>query len=310
MIVKDAHLDNGGYDYTNTNNDIPASMPMLFGVHDTFAQVGPIVDNKSVKDTIQSKLVYHAKAISKTGEVIYTWEDIQRNNFSAPDYARVNLITSTSRDAKAPGNATVYTIKPHKEGYIAHGEITQIDQVTTLTNYPGLPGYIRLIVPENLSTSTLTIGDFIAYYIGSEDGKWDYYQQILGARQELVHNGRVVNTVTLENTNGAQSTNIPRTAIGIKEDGRVALFAIESLYYGKNTAKAGDTYGVNLPELAEIMRYYGCVNAGNFDGGGSTQMIIARDGIDEVVVRSSDYGTSNLVDGRAIVNSVLIVEPK
>lgn len=58
------------------------------------------------------------------------------------------------------------------------------------------------------------------------------------------------------------------------------------------------------------MRYYGCVNAGNFDGGGSTQMIIARDGVDEVVVRSSDYGTSNLVDGRAIVNSVLIVEPK
>lgn len=116
--------------------------------------------------------------------------------------------------------------------------------------------------------------------------------------------------MTLENTNGAQTTNVPRTAVGIKEDGKVALFAIESLYYGKKSTDPNDPYGVNLPELAEIMRYYGCVNAGNFDGGGSTQMIVNRNGVDEVVVRSSDFGTSNLTDGRAIINSFLIVVDK
>lgn len=310
VIVKDAHNDNGGYDYTNTNNDIPASMPMLFGVHDTFAQIGPIVDDKTVQETIQSKLVYQAKAIRKDGEMLHTWENIQRNAFSTPDYLNVNLITSTSRDAKAPGNATVYTLKLHEEGYIEHGEVTNITKVSTLTTLPGMTGFFYVIVPENLAIEDLTIGDFIAYQIASEDDKWTNYQQVIGARQELVKNGRVVNTVTLENTNGAQSTNIPRTAVGIRENGHVALFAVESLYYGKNTAQAGDTYGVNLPELAEIMRYYGCVNAGNFDGGGSTQMIVSRDGIDEVVVRSSDYGTYNLNDGRAVVNSVLIVSPK
>lgn len=309
-ILRDAHLDNGGYDYTNTNNDIPASMPMLFGVNNKFAQVGAIVDGLSVERTIKSKLTYELHAVDNEGQVIMTFDNIQRNVFTQPDFSRVNLITSSSRNASAPANATVYTVKRHNEGYLEHGEVINIEKVNSVTQIVPANNYIFVIVPEALTQNDIQVGNFFAYNIASEDGKWNGYKQILGARQELVRNGEIVSTVTKENTNGAQTTNVPRTAVGIKEDGKVVLFAIESLYYGKKSTDPNDPYGVNLPELAEIMRYYGCVNAGNFDGGGSTQMIIDREGNDEVVVRSSDYGTSNLSDGRAIINSFLIVTKK
>ena len=58
VIIKSAHNDNGSYDYTNLNADIPASMPLLFGVSGSTAQIAPIIKNASVKDTIQSSLTY------------------------------------------------------------------------------------------------------------------------------------------------------------------------------------------------------------------------------------------------------------
>ena len=56
VIVKDSHNDKGIYDYTNLNADIPASMPMLFGISGNVAQVAPIIKNATVEETIQSKL--------------------------------------------------------------------------------------------------------------------------------------------------------------------------------------------------------------------------------------------------------------
>lgn len=285
-------------------------MPMLFGVNNKFAQIGAIIDGVSVERTIKSKLTYDLHAVNNDGEVIKTFKNVQRNVFSQPDYSRVNLITSASRDAKAPANSTVYTIKRRTEGYLEHGEVIDIHVMSGFTTITPVNNYVYVIVPNALVDEDIKVGSFFAYNIASEDGKWDHYKQILGARQELVRNGQIASTVTLENTNGAQTTNVPHTAVGIKEDGKVALLAIESLYYGKKSTNPNDPYGVNLPELAEIMRYYGCVNAGNFDGGGSTQMIVNRNGVDEVVVRSSDFGTSNLTDGRAIINSFLIVVDK
>lgn len=309
IIVKDAHNDNGGYDYTNTNYDIPASMPILFGVANGFAQVGAIVDNKDVEHTVKSKFTYTVNAISSAGSIICSYENSQRNVFTSPDNARVNFISTSSRQAKAPANSTVYTLKPHYEAYETHGEVVTVEKTAVSIALPVSKTNYYVIVPDALANPSIKIGDFFSYNIASEDGKWDHYQQILGARQELVHNGQVVSTVVLENTNGAQTTNIPRTAIGVMPDGKVALFAIESMPYGGFAATEDDSFGVSLPELAEIMRYFGCVNAGNFDGGGSTQLIVDKDGVDQVVVRSSDYGTYVLEEGRAVVNSVLITAP-
>jgi hypothetical protein len=60
----------------------------------------------------------------------------------------------------------------------------------------------------------------------------------------------------------------PRTAIGIKADGKtVVMVTVDGRQPGRST-------GINLTELARLMQELGCVEALNFDGGGSTSMVV------------------------------------
>ena len=56
----------------------------------------------------------------------------------------------------------------------------------------------------------------------------------------------------------------PRTAVGQRADGTVVLLNLQ----GRQAA----ALGVTERELAEIMAGYGCINAGNLDGGASSDM--------------------------------------
>jgi exopolysaccharide biosynthesis protein len=56
----------------------------------------------------------------------------------------------------------------------------------------------------------------------------------------------------------------PRTCLGIKQNGRVILLTVD----GRNENAAG----MSLFELTKLMRWLGCSNALNFDGGGSTTL--------------------------------------
>ena len=155
--------------------------------------------------------------------------------------------------------------------------------------------------------SRMSVGKSYSVEVGSEDGTWNGYDTILGCRQALVIDDEIAETVTLENTNGAQSPDVPRTCVGIKEDGTVVVFMVESMYYGKKESE-GDTHGMNLPELAEFVYYYGCVQAANFDGGGSSQLIVKGEDYDEakVLVRSSDTASYELLNTRSVISSLLI----
>ena len=59
----------------------------------------------------------------------------------------------------------------------------------------------------------------------------------------------------------------PRTAIGQRADGIVILVTID----GRG---AGGSSGISIPDLTALMARYGCVNAANLDGGGSTMLAI------------------------------------
>jgi exopolysaccharide biosynthesis protein len=58
----------------------------------------------------------------------------------------------------------------------------------------------------------------------------------------------------------------PRTAIGIKANGRIILLTVD----GRNANSAG----MSLSELAKTMKWLGCTQAINLDGGGSTTLWI------------------------------------
>lgn len=67
---------------------------------------------------------------------------------------------------------------------------------------------------------------------------------------------------------GAKFGRHPRTAIGLTEDGRtMVLMTVDG--------RREYTDGVTLEELAALMKQYGCVQAMNLDGGGSSSMVIA-----------------------------------
>lgn len=94
---------------------------------------------------------------------------------------------------------------------------------------------------------------------------------------------------------GSINDRAPRTAIGVKEDGTIVMMVIDGRQGKKNM------YGADSREMASIMKYYGCVDAYNLDGGGSSTMII-RNGNEFVVTNSPSDGHE-----RSDGNCVLIV---
>lgn len=87
----------------------------------------------------------------------------------------------------------------------------------------------------------------------------------------------------------------PRTAVGIKADGKVVFFAVD----GRSTTSRGLTE----TELSALMAELGCVTALNLDGGGSTTVMVKRsDSTDCVYVNVPADGSY-----RSVANGILFV---
>lgn len=93
-----------------------------------------------------------------------------------------------------------------------------------------------------------------------------------------------------------------RTAIGIKPDGTMVLFVADA-----RVRKEAD--GLSLPELTRVMRWLGCRDAVNLDGGGSSTMYIKDAGEDGIVNHPSDNGRFDAAGQRRVANAILVVDP-
>ncbi len=306
-VIKASHNDNGIYDHLTQGNDVPASMPMLIGVSGESALISPLIQSDSKEEVIKSKLsnilVYEAN-----NEVI-TIENVLTNGSSLTSNYDLLLINENIK-IELSSEDVLYKVKlDDSSEVITSGLIEQIidygiDDFSY--NITDASEYFYFVSSEDLS---LEVNKRVGYSLTSEDDTFKFYKDIIGGRQSLVENGEIAKTVSEENSNGAQTSNIPRTSIGIKDDHTIILCAIEALRYGNHSSSDSDTYGVNLPELAEFLRYIGCFDAMNFDGGGSTQLITKNDngnGLAKVRIRSSDYGTYELADSRKVYNTVII----
>lgn len=72
----------------------------------------------------------------------------------------------------------------------------------------------------------------------------------------------------------------PRTAVGIKENGNLIMYALDG-------RQSGYSYGCRLETLAKRMAELGCVDAINLDGGGSTTFGAHMSGTDNFEVKNS-----------------------
>jgi exopolysaccharide biosynthesis protein len=97
---------------------------------------------------------------------------------------------------------------------------------------------------------------------------WKQATSIIGGGPQLIRNGRV------EITNAAEkilpsfvSDGHPRTAIAKLKSGQILLVTVDG-------RQPGESIGMSLTMLADLLLEFGAVEAINLDGGGSTAMVI------------------------------------
>lgn len=90
---------------------------------------------------------------------------------------------------------------------------------------------------------------------------------LIGGGPRLLSGGRTVASEADAFPGGFYASRHPRTAIGLRPDGRIVLAAVDG-------RQPGLSVGMTIPELAGLMAELGCVEALNLDGGGSTTMVV------------------------------------
>ncbi len=94
----------------------------------------------------------------------------------------------------------------------------------------------------------------------------------------------------------------PRSAIGIKPNGRVILLTVDGRH--ENSA------GLSLFELTKVMRWLGCTSAINLDGGGSTALWVSTAPENGVVNYPSDNKKWDHEGARKVANVILLKDKK
>lgn len=288
-------------------NDVPVSKPMLFGVCDKGAQIAPMTNFESYKDNLAGTLVDNGLTFfnsdgSKIDTVKYLTSGLIKKGIA--------LITETPKTGKRVNQSCkVYKFKriQHEEceeneirGCIVE-EMTGLEKVTVEDDSYG---YVVVGKDTEIAIGEGTYLALAQNEVISPDGVWNSYDTIIGARQSLVENGELAPTVSKENSNGA-TARVPRTSIGIMDDGKVVIVSVEDLHYNKNNGVSTCT-GLTLTQLADFMRYFGCYDAANFDGGGSSQLVVKENGSYVVKTRSSDTGSTEVTSTRSVINSIIV----
>ena len=101
------------------------------------------------------------------------------------------------------------------------------------------------------------------------------YQEVTSATiRNLISGWNIIlsNNEVMEyfTTDALERTNNPRTSVGFTGDKKHVFFVVVE---GRDPASAG----VTTKELAQVMQYFGAVNAINLDGGGSSCMMIDKE---------------------------------
>ena len=121
------------------------------------------------------------------------------------------------------------------------------------------------------------------------------FSDIMTAGPLLIYKGR---NQPMRNDLSFVHSRHPRTAIGIRSDGTVLLFVVD----GRMKLSAG----MSLDELIQTLRWLGCSDALNLDGGGSTTLYIKDAPHGGIVNHPTDNALFDYAGERAVSNAVLV----
>ena len=118
---------------------------------------------------------------------------------------------------------------------------------------------------------------------------WQNVTDAIGGGALIVENGKVVDV----GNDALYTARHPRSAVGIKADGKVVFCAVDG-------RRAGYSNGMTARELSEYMISLGCDYALNLDGGGSTTVYAALPGDGEKLVNRPTDGTQRGISTAAV----------
>lgn len=143
-------------------------------------------------------------------------------------------------------------------------EVVKVAESSGAVSIPA--GQLVLTADKNFAQISrmdgFSVGDKVTLTVGSSDSRMKDTVMAVGGGDVLVNNGQVGSNLSA----GVH----PRSAIGIKQNGDVVLYAVDG--------RQSHSKGLSLEDLAEELIDMGCVSALNFDGGGSTAMIVEQPG--------------------------------
>ena len=92
----------------------------------------------------------------------------------------------------------------------------------------------------------------------------------------------------------------PRTAVGIRPDGTTLLFVVDG--------RTKESEGMSLDELTKTLKWLGCTDVLNMDGGGSTTLYIKGKPYGGIVNYPIDNGRFDHTGERGVSNAILVVK--
>ena len=121
------------------------------------------------------------------------------------------------------------------------------------------------------------------------------YRDIMTAGPLLIWNGQ---DQPMRNDLSFVSKRHNRTAIGIRPDGTVLLLVVDG--------RTRESEGMSLDELIRTLRWMGCRDALNLDGGGSTTLYVKGKAHGGIVNYPSDNGRFDHAGERAVSNIIIV----
>lgn len=91
----------------------------------------------------------------------------------------------------------------------------------------------------------------------------------------------------------------PRTAVGKTSNGTIILLTVDG--------RAKEAAGMSIPELQKLMRWLGCTEALNLDGGGSTTLYIKGQPDNGVVNYPTDNKQFDHAGEREVANAIILL---
>jgi hypothetical protein len=170
---------------------------------------------------------------------------------------------------------TTLTPPDGTEVVIREGRVTEIRTSSGSTPIPP-DGVVLSIGAERVAEvlprlhveDTVSIETKLVPLLPDPKGDWHRTKHIVSGGPLLLWRGNRIEDPQVESISRVfYLARHPRTAVGARADGTLLFVTVDG-------RRPGESVGMSMPELTDLMIELGCVSAINLDGGGSTTMVI------------------------------------